>query len=110
TVQTGVTNNRGILGLEWRTFWREDRDTTTGHAFTDIVIGIAFQTDMQATSIPDTQRLARSTIQVNFHRMGFHAQVAITFSNFTRQACANRTVTVTDREAIFAASSCFDGR
>src|SRR5690554_6838747 len=46
TVQTGVPNNRGILGLEWRTFWREDRQTTTSHPFTHVIVGIAFQLDV----------------------------------------------------------------
>src|SRR5690606_4967047 len=46
TIQTGITNDRSILRLEWRTFRWEDRDTTTCHTFTDIVIGIPFKADM----------------------------------------------------------------
>ena len=51
---TGITNNAYFVS-GWRTFRWENRDTTTRHTFTHVVVRITFQFQMQTTGIPDTE-------------------------------------------------------
>src|SRR5690606_1874252 len=63
-IQTGVTDNGGVLGLEIAATGRLDHQLAAGHAFTHVVVGITLQNQVQTTDVPDTEALASGAGQV----------------------------------------------
>src|SRR5690606_3873213 len=93
-IQTGVTDNGGVLGLEVAATGRLDHQLAAGHAFTHVVVGITLQNQVQTTDVPDTEALASGAGQVQGDGGISHALITMASRNFARQACTNRTVTV----------------
>src|SRR5690554_4794500 len=96
TVQTGVTDDGGFLGVEVAATGRLDHQLATGHALAHVVVGVAFQHHVQATHVPDTKTLASRTGKVQRDGCISHALVAMPGGNFTRQAGTDGTVAVSD--------------
>src|SRR5690606_1596122 len=110
TVQTGVADNGGVVGFEYRTFGRVNHQLAAGHAFTHVIVGVTFQHHFQTAGVPHTERLTRHAGQFQAYRVGSHTLVAVTTGNFTRQTGTNGAVAVGDAIAEFATGFLFNGR
>ena len=73
------------MGIEFAFARRIDNQLTAGHAFTHVIVGVAFDVHVQATGIPDTEALTRGTFKGNGDWHFFHIVVAVMFGDFTRQ-------------------------
>ncbi|MNZ96962.1 hypothetical protein D3C78_1161810 [compost metagenome] len=58
------------MAAERRTDRRTHSQQSTCHAFTDVVVGIASQIQLNAARIPDTEALTCSTAEVRDNRIG----------------------------------------
>ncbi|MNE33607.1 hypothetical protein D3C80_1272890 [compost metagenome] len=58
------------MAAERRTDRRTYRQQSACHAFTDVVVGIARQIQLNAARIPDAEALTRSTAEVRDNRIG----------------------------------------
>ena len=83
-----------MLGAERTALWRHYDQLTSGHALTDIVVGITFQVHVQATGIPHTETLTRSTLEAIGNRRTDHALVAMHLGDLARDACANGAIAI----------------
>lgn len=102
TVQAGVADDGAVLGFERAAGWRHDGDLATGHAFADVVVGIALQVQVQATGVPYAEALAGSTLEAEGDRVGGHALVAVQLGDFARDTGTDGTVAVADVEVELA--------
>src|SRR5690606_2796412 len=60
-IQAGVAHDGGFLALEGTAAgWGEDQ-LAAGHAFADVVVGVALQDHVQPTGIPGAEALADGT-------------------------------------------------
>ena len=96
SVETGITNNHGLIASKLTARRRTNHQLATTHAFADIVVGIAFEQYMQATSIPDSKTLSGTAGQFDGDRLVGHALIAISTSNLTGESCPNGAITVAD--------------
>src|SRR5690606_36832497 len=79
-------------------------------ALADIIVGIALEIHVQATGIPDAKTLPGRTRQPQHDRRIGHAEIAVTFGDFTGQARTDRTIAIADIETEFATGFAFDCR
>ncbi|MNE01734.1 hypothetical protein D3C80_941830 [compost metagenome] len=98
------------MAAERRTNRRTYRDTATGHAFTNVVVGVAGQGQFNPTRIPDAEALAGGTGEVRLDRVGSHALIAVHGCDSPGQGSAHRTVGIADIEVESLALSGFDMR
>ncbi len=89
TVQTGVADDAGIAAAEGRADRRTHRQQTARHAFTDVVVGIASQVQLNATGIPHAEALTCGTAEVSGNRIGSQTLVAVRLCDVTRERCAD---------------------
>ena len=99
------------LGSRGAFVWLAHDDAATGHAFANIVIGIADQVDCDAVSQPRAKALASHAGQVDADRVGSKALMPISLGNFAREHRSDRTMDipdfVVDRDRIAALNRVF---
>src|SRR6056297_1502 len=94
TIQAGVADNGGFLALEDTAPGRLDHQLAAGHAFTDVVVGIALKDQVEAAHVPDTEALTSGAGKVQGNRRIDHTLVTVRPGNFARQTGTNGAVTV----------------
>ena len=95
-VQTGVTDDRGFLGLERAALGRTDHHLAAGHALADVIVGVAFQVQMQTTGVEHTETLPGGAGEARPDRRVVHAQVAVVLGDFAGHGGAHGAVAVGD--------------
>ncbi|MNE58913.1 hypothetical protein D3C80_1539740 [compost metagenome] len=69
------------MAAEGRAHRRTHGDTATSHPFTDVVVGIAGQGQLNATGIPYAEALACGTGEMRLDRIGCHPLVTMQCGN-----------------------------
>ena len=69
-------------------------DTSTRQAFTNIIIGIAYEIQGNSVRQECRKTLACCAIELNVNRVVWQTSMAITLGDFTGEHCTNRTVHV----------------
>ena len=95
-IEAGVADNGRFVALELADLGRHDDDAATVHAFTDVVVGIAFQVEVQATSVPYAKALARHAGKARGDRCGLKAIFTVTLGNGTGGERTDTAVAVGD--------------
>ena len=109
-VQAGVADDRRFTRFVARGLRRLDDDAATGHALADVVVGVAFDFEVQATGIPHAQALARCALELDRDRAIGHAEVAPATRDLAGQARTDRAMPIADRVMEDAAGLVFDRR
>lgn len=76
-VQAGVANDAGFMAAEGGADRWTHRDAAAGHAFADIVVGVAGQGQLDAAGVPDAEALPGGAGEVRLDRIGRHALIAV---------------------------------
>ena len=97
-IQTGVANDACFMATEGGADRRTNRQQTARHAFTDVVVGVAGQVQLNAAGVPDAEALARGTAKVGGDRVGGQPLVAVSLGDITGQRRPNGTVGVANIE------------
>src|SRR5690606_18580166 len=100
-VQAGIADDRRILRAEDAVLRRRDHQLAAGHALAHVIVGIAFQIEVEATGIPDTEALPSSALETEGDGCVLHALVAMHASDLTGHATADGAVAVADLQFEF---------
>src|SRR5690606_20881645 len=87
-VQAGIADDRRILRAEDAVLRRRDHQLAAGHALAHVIVGIAFQVEVEATGIPDTEALPGSALETEGDGCVLHALVAMHAGDFAGHAAA----------------------
>src|SRR5204862_4807346 len=79
------------------------------HALADVVVGIAFQVQVEAAGVPDAEALPGVAAAAHGERRILHAVVAPAPRDLTRDARADGAVEVAELVVPFAAAPVLDG-
>ncbi len=82
------------MATEGRADRRTHRQQTARHAFTDVVVGIPGQVELNAAGVPHAEALACGAAEVGFNRIRRQALIAMRLGNVAGERCAHRTVGV----------------
>ena len=64
-IQAGIANDRAVFGKEPAIGGRLDQQQPSGHAFTDVIVGISGKFHMQTTGVEYAKALSSCASQVN---------------------------------------------
>src|SRR3989338_4488131 len=103
-VRTGVTHGETLA----RSTGGEQ--LAAGHALADVVVGVAFQVQVQTTGVPHTEALARSALEAEGDRRLGHALVAMFAGDFAGDTGTNGTVAVADFQIKLGTAGSIDRR
>ena len=84
-----------------------DHQLAAGHPLAHVVVGIPREDHLKAAGVPDAEALACGAVEVNPHRIGRHALVAVALDDFAGQTRTHRAVGVADVVAKLAAAHVF---
>ena len=73
-------------------------DDPAGHAFADVVVGIAFELELHAVADERSEALACGAREVELNRPFRQSRLAVAPSHLTREHGADRAVDVAQRE------------
>src|SRR5690554_620054 len=110
SVEAGVTDDRGLLGLENTAAGWLDDQFAASHAFAHIVVSIALKNQIKPTNVPDTKALARSAHKTQGYWRVCHSLVAVLCRNLTGKSRTNRAVAVSDAIIPGTTGFAFNGR
>src|SRR6516164_6497922 len=88
TVQAGVAHDDGVARRKARARRMAQHDPAGGHAFADIVVGIALEIEMQPAGVPHAEALPGVATAAHHDRCLLHAVVAPAAGDLARDACA----------------------
>src|SRR5690606_33530261 len=108
-VQAGVANDGRLLSLQRAAGRRHDDQLAAGHAFADVVVGVAFQAQVQATGVPHAEALAGGALEAEGDRRVLHALVAVLLGDLAGNPRADGAVAVADVQLELAAGLAGDG-
>src|SRR5690554_5382199 len=108
-IQAGIANNRGFVTFETTALGRHDDDLAAIHAFTHVVVGIAFKIEVQATCIPYAKALPGHTAEAQRDRSILEARFRVTPGNLARSERRHRAIPVTDGEGELPATLVSNG-
>src|SRR5690554_2121266 len=97
-IQAGIANNRGFVTLETTAPGRHDDYLAAIHAFAHVVVGIAFEIEVQATCVPYAKALPGHTAETQRDRSILKACFRVTPGNLARGKHRHRAIPVTDGE------------
>src|SRR5690606_34440848 len=109
TVQAGIADDGRILRAEAAALGRGDYQLAAGHALADVVVGIAFQEQVKATSVPHAKALACRALEAEGDRCILHALVAMQTRNFAGNTRTDGAAAVADINLEHANVFAFDG-
>ena len=110
TVQTGVTDDGGLMAGKDTAVRRIDDQLATGHPLAHIVIGVPFQIHMQTTGIPHPEALPRGSLQMQCYGGLLHAEVTVPPGNLAGEARADGAMDVSQLIVKTASIPVVDGR
>src|SRR5204862_8296230 len=93
-VQAGVAHDDRVLRHEARAARVAQHDPAGRHALADVVVGIAFQVQVEAAGVPDPEALPGVAAAAHAERRILHAVVAPAPRDLTRDARADGAVEV----------------
>jgi hypothetical protein len=102
TVQTGVTNNDVLLGLESSATRRVDNEATAGQTLTDVVIGITLKLQGNTRGEESTKGLTSRTLDVGVDGVLGQTSLAVPATDLVGKGGTKTTVSV-DNIALDAA-------
>ena len=108
-VQAGVADDGRLLGLERAAGRRGDHQLAAGHALADVVVGVAFQVQVQAAGVPDAEALPRRALEAEGNRRVLHALVAVLLGDLAGHARTDGAVAVADVQFELATGLAGDG-
>ena len=95
-IEAGIAHDNGVFRHELREPRVAQNELAAGHSLTHVVIGVAFEVQVQAPGIPDAKGLPDITRQPHHERCVVHAVVAPASGDLARNARANRAVVILD--------------
>src|SRR6202521_2071494 len=108
-IQAGVAHDDRVLRQEARAARVAQHDPAGRHALADVVVGIAFQVQVEAAGIPYAEALPGVAAAAHGERRILHAVVAPAPRNLARQARADGAVEVAEVIRPFAPALVLDG-
>ena len=82
SIKTGIPNNGGVLARKGRALRWCNHQTTAGHPFTHVVVGISTETHLEAWRVEHTKALTGRPFQVQTNRLR-HSFTAMSQRNFS---------------------------
>src|SRR6056300_561233 len=82
SIKTGIADNGGVLARKGRAFRWCNHQTTAGHPFTHVVVGISTETHLEAWRVEHTKALTGCPFQVQTNRIR-HSFTAMSQRNFS---------------------------